>query len=133
MNGSAGMLIGLFAGMAAGLFLPAELTRAIEPIGLLWFNALRMTVIPIVMAQLVLGLNAQIEARALGRLGVRAFAWFIALLTGTACLSAAVTAFLLRWMPTVPPAATAAAPGPVPGFGEWIATLFPANVFQAAV
>ena len=133
MNGSAGMLIGLFAGMAAGLFLPAELTRAIEPIGLLWFNALRMTVIPIVMAQLVLGLNAQIEARALGRLGVRAFAWFIALLTGTACLSAAVTAFLLRWMPTVPPVTTAAAPGPVPGFGEWIATLFPANVFQAAV
>ena len=133
MNGSAGMLIGLFAGMAAGLWLPANAVNAIEPAGLLWFNALRMTVIPIVMAQLILGINTQTDARALGNLGLRAFAWFVALLTGTACLSAAVMNLLLHWMPTVPPPAAIAAPGPVPGFGEWIATLLPSNVLQAAV
>ena len=44
MNGSAGMLIGLFAGMAAGLWLPANAVSAIEPAGLLWFNALRKLV-----------------------------------------------------------------------------------------
>ena len=90
MNGSAGMLIGLFAGMAAGLWLPANAVSAIEPAGLLWFNAIRMTVIPIVMAQLILGVNTQADARALSNLGLRAFAFFVALLTGTACLSAAV-------------------------------------------
>jgi Na+/H+-dicarboxylate symporter len=127
------MLIGLFIGMAAGLFLPASASRAIEPVGLLWFNALRMTVIPIVMAQLILGLNTQIEARALGKLGLRAFAWFVALLTGTATLSAIATPVLLRWMPSVSPASGAAAPGPVPGFAEWVATLLPSNILQAAV
>jgi len=126
------MLIGLFAGMAAGLLLPAEIAAAVEPVGLLWFNAVRMTVIPIVMAQLILGVNTRIEAGALGRLGLRALAWFIALLAGTALLSGTVTLALLPWMPTVPPASSGAAPGPVPGFGEWIAALLPSNLFQSA-
>jgi len=131
MNRSMGMLIGLALGMAAGLFLPA-VAPALEPIGLLWFNGLRMTVIPIVMAQLILGLNTRLEARALGALGMRAFGWFLALLTGIAVFSAAVTPVLLRWMPAIPPAAIGTPPGPVPGFGEWIANLLPSNVLQAA-
>jgi proton glutamate symport protein len=131
MQSSVGMLIGLFAGMVAGVFLPAEVTNAIEPAGLLWFNAVRMTVIPIVMAQLILGVNTKIDGRALGRLGVRAMAWFVALLAAAALLSAAVTLFLIRWMP-MPPAASGSAPGPVPGFGEWIANLLPSNVFHSA-
>src|SRR6186713_2317755 len=133
MQSSVGMLIGLFAGMAAGVWLPAGVTSAIEPAGLLWFNAVRMTVIPIVMAQLILGVNTKIDGRALGRLGLRALAWFVGLLLAVALFSGAVTLFFLRWMPTVPPAASGSALGPVPGFGEWVVNLLPANVFQSAV
>jgi Na+/H+-dicarboxylate symporter len=126
------MLAGLAIGMLLGAVLPAEAAGWIEPLGLLWFNALRMTVIPIVMAQLILGLNTQLEARALGALGMRAFTWFAALLTGTACFSAAAMLVLLRWMPDLPPASGGKAPGPVPGFGVWLADLLPSNVLQAA-
>lgn len=132
MHGSAGMLAGLAIGMLAGLYLPGEAVRAVEPIGLLWFNGLRMTVIPIVMAQLILGLNTQLEARALGALGLRALAWFVALLTGTAVFSAVLMPILLRWMPAVAAIHGGAAPGPVPGFGDWVAGLLPSNVIEAA-
>ncbi len=59
-------------------------------------------------------------------------AWFMVLLTGTATFSAAVTPIVLHWMPALPPAGAAKAPAGVPGFGEWVAGLLPANVFQAA-
>ncbi|MBI2687855.1 MAG: cation:dicarboxylase symporter family transporter [Acidobacteria bacterium] len=130
MNGSAAMLAGLALGLALGLFLPAA-APFVEPAGLLWFNAVRMTVIPIVMAQLILGVNTRVDARDLGSLGWKAFAWFIVLLASTATFAAAVTYPFLRWMPAVPPSA-AAAPAPIPGFGEWIANLLPGNVLQAA-
>jgi Na+/H+-dicarboxylate symporter len=126
------MLAGLAIGMALGALLPSEPAAWVEPVGLLWFNALRMTVIPIVMAQLILGLNTQLEARALGALGVRAFAWFVALLTATASFAAVSMTVLLRWMPNLPPASGGKPPGPVPGFGTWLADLLPSNVLQAA-
>lgn len=132
MNGTLAMLAGLCAGLAAGALLPAAAEWA-EPVGLLWFNGLRMTVIPIVMSQLILGLNTQLHARALGALGIRAAAWFLALLTAAATFSAVATPFLLQWMPAVPAPPAAKAPGPIPGFGEWVAGLLPSNILQAAV
>jgi proton glutamate symport protein len=132
MHGSLGMLAGLLLGMVLGALVPASMAAWVDPIGLLWFNALRMTVIPIVMAQLILGLNTQVEARALGALGLRAFAWFVALLASTASFSAVAMSVLLRWMPSVPPATGGPAPGAVPGFGAWLADLLPSNVLQAA-
>lgn len=133
MRASVGMLIGLVLGMAAGMVLPGDIARAAEPLGLLWFNGVRMTVIPIVMAQLILGVNAQLDARALGSLGLRAFAWFTSLLLMAATFSAVAMPFVLRWFPAPAAPTNAQAPGPIPGFGDWIAGLLPANVLQAAV
>ena len=127
------MLAGLGLGMAAGLVLPGEIARAPEPLGLLWFNGVRMTVVPIVMAQLILGLNTNLDARALGRLGLHAFAWFTGLLLFAAGFSAAVMPVVLRWFPATAAPTGVQAPGAIPGFGEWIAGLLPANVLQAAV
>jgi Na+/H+-dicarboxylate symporter len=118
--------------MAAGLLLPRDLALLPEPLGLLWFNGIRMTVIPIVISQLVLGLNTSLDARALGRLGIGAFAWFTGFLLFAAAFSAAVMPVLLRWIPATAPPVGAKAPGPIPGFSEWIAGLLPANIFQAA-
>ncbi len=127
------MLAGLGLGMAAGLVLPGEIARAPEPLGLLWFNGVRMTVIPIVMAQLILGLNTNLDARALGRLGLHAFAWFTGLLLFAAAFSAAAMPVVLRWFPATAAPTGVQAPGAIPGFGDWIAGLLPANVLQAAV
>ncbi len=132
MQRSVAMMLGLGMGMAAGAVLPANVALAAEPLGLLWFNGVRMTVIPIVMAQLILGLNTSLDTRALGRLGVQAFGWFTALLLFAASFSAAVMPVVLRWFPTAAAPAGAKAPGPIPGFGEWVAGLLPANVLQAA-
>jgi proton glutamate symport protein len=133
MRGTAAMLAGLGVGLAAGAAAPAGWASWVEPVGLLWFNGIRMTVIPIVMAQLILGLNTQLDGRALGSLGVRAFAWFTGLLLGAASFSALVMPVILRWFPAVAPPTSSSLPGPVPGFGEWVAGLLPSNVLQAAV
>jgi proton glutamate symport protein len=133
MHASTAMLAGLGLGMAAGLVLPGEIARAPEPLGLLWFNGVRMTVIPIVMAQLILGLNTNLDARALGRLGLHAFAWFTGLLLFAAAFSAAAMPVVLRWFPATAAPTGVQAPGAIPGFGDWIAGLLPANVLQAAV
>ncbi|HEU0121724.1 MAG TPA: dicarboxylate/amino acid:cation symporter [Bryobacteraceae bacterium] len=131
MRGSMGMLVGLAAGIAAGVLIPTPWTQVIEPVGLLWFNALRMTVIPIVMAQLILGVNSQREARALGALGIRAFSWFLGLLLAAALVSAAAMGVALRWMPAVMPVAPVSPPAAAPGLAEWVAGLLPANLIQA--
>jgi Na+/H+-dicarboxylate symporter len=132
MHATTATLAGLVLGMAAGLVLPADLALVPEPLGLLWFNGIRMTVIPIVMAQLVLGLNANLDARTLGRVGASAFAWFTGFLVLAAAFSAVAMGVLLRWIPAGAPPAAVQAPGPIPGFGDWVAGLLPANVFQAA-
>lgn len=126
------MFLGLLLGMAAGALLPQEISIAAEPLGILWFNGVRMTVIPIVMAQLILGLNTSLDARALGSLGIRVFAWCTGLLLMAASFSAVAMPQVLRWFPTPTAPIGAKAPGPIPGFGDWVANLLPSNVLAAA-
>ena len=132
MSPSIAMFLGLLLGMAAGALLPANIALAAEPLGVLWFNGVRMTVIPIVMAQLILGLNTSLDTRALGSLGLRALAWFTGLLLFAASFSAVAMPQVLRWFPTPTAPIGAKAPGPIPGFGDWVANLLPSNVLAAA-
>ena len=64
MSATARVLIGLAAGAAIGLVLagwnPAMAVRVADvaqPIGHLWLNALQMTVVPLVLALVVIGVN----------------------------------------------------------------------------
>ena len=43
----------------------------IEPIGLLWLNALKMTIVPLVVALLITGITATADAARAGRLAAR--------------------------------------------------------------
>jgi len=79
MSLTARVLTGLAAGLAVGIVLallaPATapvVAAWIEPVGLLWVNALRMTVIPLVFAGLVMGAASARDGRSIGRLGARA-------------------------------------------------------------
>jgi proton glutamate symport protein len=90
---AAGMLA-LVLGFAVGLALAGNTSAAaaglIEWTGLagqLWVNALRMVLVPLVVALLVTSVASMEDLRALGRLGARTLLLFVALLVGTAVLS----------------------------------------------
>lgn len=135
--------IGLALGIAVAEWSAAAAQRGIavaEPVGTLWLNGLRMTVVPLVVALLVTGIAATAEAARAGRLAARAVLTMLAILWASAIMAALVTPALLQVWPLPAEAAAAlraalagAAPvGEVPGFGAFVAALVPTNPIDAA-
>ncbi len=131
----AGVGLGIaFAGRSAGV------EEAAQAVGTLWLNALRMTIVPLIVALLVTGIAAAANAAASGRLAGGAVATMIGLLWVSAAIAAVLTPLLLGWFPIPAASATAlrdalsvAAPvGAVPGFGEFLLSLVPTNPVAAA-
>lgn len=149
---AARVLIGLVLGFAIGLLLPhvdprnaRRVLAVAEPAGAIFVNLIRMTVIPLVVASLVVAVATAPDRRAVGALGVRAFALFVVVLFAGALLSALVAPSLFALAPLDANAVTslresgaasvqAIAQGAqaVPTVGQWIVDLVPANVFKAA-
>lgn len=138
------LIAGLVAGMVIGeLDLPAFASAAgfLEPLGALWLNALRMVVIPLVIALLITGAASATETAATGRLTARAIVFFIVLLTVAATLGAIVVPIVLSWWPVDSESAAALRGGSgsaatsipdLPPLRDWFATVVPANPFAAA-
>ena len=82
-----GLLLGLALGAVPALRL---LVPAIEPVGTLWINAIRMTVIPLVVSLLVTGVASAASARRVGRLGMQSIILFLVLLIAAALFTALV-------------------------------------------
>jgi Na+/H+-dicarboxylate symporter len=139
---AAGLVVGL-AAAASGSPRAAALVSAVEPLGVLWINALRMTVIPLVVSLLVVGVAAVGDARVLGPLGARALLLFLALLAGSALAAALVVPPLFEALRIDAGATAALRAGAsavsaesvrrLPTFGQWVAELAPANPVRAAV
>src|SRR6185503_8941899 len=96
------VLIALVAGLALGLMVsasgnPALVTasRWIEPLGTLFINAIRMTVIPLVVGSLVAGIATAPNPTALGGIGMRAMVFFVVTLLVAAIASALIAAPVL--------------------------------------
>lgn len=92
---TAGVLIGLIGGLALGLIVhrwphPSllALTSAVKPVGELWMNALRMTIVPLIVSQLVCGIAAKADAKTVGKLGGLSLLTFIGLLIAGAVFAA---------------------------------------------
>ncbi len=141
----AGLALGLSSGAAVQITRdPAFLALAalIEPIGLLWVNAILMTVVPLVVASLIVGVASTSEAQVIGRLGGRAMMLFVALAAASAFVALLVVPPLLEWFPLTPAIAaslraSAEAPGSahlgdVPSLGQWLVSLVPTNPLRAA-
>jgi proton glutamate symport protein len=141
------VLIGLGAGLAAGAAVEAMDSAAavtavewIEPIGRIWVNALRMTIVPLVVAGLVVG-AASARANTIGRLGGRALLLFLAMLSGAAAFTVLVGPPLFALLP-IDAAAAAALRGSAdaatltqtgfPDFRQWLVDLVPQNAVRAA-
>jgi Na+/H+-dicarboxylate symporter len=90
----AALIAGLALGAAAGALDHAALravARVIEPVGTLWTNAIRMTVVPLVAALVVTGVAEQSGLGALRKLGGLAVAVFVVLLLAGGFFAVLVT------------------------------------------
>ena len=140
------LVLGLAAGMAAsgladGAREPA--LAAASMIGGLWLNALKMTVIPLVVALLVMGVAQGSEALRAGRIAARSMVWFVLVYLGSAVFGTVAILVLLGLFP-LPAAAVdalraglaaldpSAAPAKVPAVSDFFATIIPDNAIAAA-
>ena len=110
-------------------------------VGTLWLNALKMTVIPLVVALLVVGIAKSAEAALGGRIAGRSVLWIVIICTLSSVLGAIGTLLLTHLFPL--PHSTAAglqaalagvekASTPLPGIADFFKGMIPDNVFAAA-
>jgi proton glutamate symport protein len=141
------VLLGLLLGALLGLVLAAtnpalaeSAASLLQPIGRLWLNALQMTIVPLVVSLLVIGIASASDALASGRLARDAMAWFVGLLTvasfGAALVGPAVLSLLPR-DPALVETLRAAISGPEiapvsTSLADWIGTIIPTNAIAAA-
>ncbi len=134
----AGLALGIVAGRTGAL---GWLVTASAPIGALWLRGLQMTILPLVVALLVVGIAQTVAAAQAGAMARRTLGLFAAVLVGGTVLAALVTPLLLNLLPVPALAMTAItsasiAPGSgvlaIPGLGAFFETLVPANVVAAA-
>jgi Na+/H+-dicarboxylate symporter len=137
----AGFLVG-GAAVATSARVAAPLLAVSGPVGTLWVNAIRMTVIPLVVSLLITGVATMGDLRTVGRIGGRSLALFVALLASIG-LVVAVLAPALYGLYVVDPASAAALRESVaatnvqvpelPTFAAWLTALVPVNPVKAAV
>ena len=138
------VLLGLALGLALGISIaPADTGLAatavtwIEPIGGLWVNAIRMTVIPLIVSLLLGGITSS-GAKTVARVGGKAVAWFLGLVAATTTIAGLSTPFLYRLIGAenvrIPELATASSVSELtlPPFRDWFVGLLPPNPVGAA-
>jgi proton glutamate symport protein len=96
------LVAGLIAGTVATNFEAAGgglLISVAEPVGSLWVNALRMTLIPLVVSLLISVIASVPDAKSTGRLGVRALVIFTIFLVATGVVSVLIGPALVAMLP----------------------------------
>lgn len=138
---AAGLALGIAAASAGGAL--RTLVDVVAPLGTLWVNAIRMTLVPLVVSLLVGSVAGFADVRALGRVGVRTVVLFVVLLAGVALFAALVAPPLLARTPLdagtaaalramfAAPAADAVAE--LPTLRGFVTGLVPVNPLRAAV
>ena len=145
MGTTARVMTGLVAGIVIGILLawsdPAlasGIAGIVEPFGKLWLNALQMTVVPLVFALVVVGINQASDAAHSGRVARQAIVSFVILLTAAAAMTAVLAPLALSMLQP-DPAVAAALRGhaediakPSGGWADALIALVPSNVIAAA-
>ncbi len=138
------VLLGLVAGLALGLYLAGSasptagtVVDVIAPVGALWVNAIRMTVIPLLVSLLIGGI-ASAGARTVSRVGGSTLGWFVALAGVSALVGGLLAPRVLDLLGAGSAQVTDIATGPaassatLPPFSDWFVGLLPANPVAAA-
>ena len=137
----AGIGLGILASTSGSPFL-LSIVRFVEPIGTVFVNAIRMAVVPLVVASLIGGIVSVGDGRSLTQLGVRSLVVFFGLALSAAVFATIVAAPVLARLDIdasmaeglrPQSAATAnAAPPAAPGVAQWFIDLVPANPIRSA-
>jgi Na+/H+-dicarboxylate symporter len=137
-----GLALGLLVGIAiaiSGSPAAQSAAKALEPVGTIWVNAIRMTIVPLVASLLISTLASTERVSAVGKMGVRAVMIFVAMLTGVAIIGAVLGPPLMANVHIDPAAAAslretaAASKQPeLPTFASWVVSLVPSNPIKAA-
>ncbi|HRH21038.1 MAG TPA: cation:dicarboxylase symporter family transporter [Brevundimonas sp.] len=142
------VLLALLLGLGLGAFIQLSaadlpwLVSTADAVGGIWLGGLQMTVIPLVLALLVVGVAAVSDALSAGRLTARAIGWFVGLLVVTITITLIAYPLILSLWPVDAASAAAlivgstgadapATPQPIE-FGVWLRSLAPTNPVTAA-
>jgi len=146
------VLLALIGGMGLGIGIATSgsptalgLVPWIEPLGTLFVNAIRMTIIPLVVSSLIVGITGAPDTRTIGRLGGRALLFMLVSLAVASAIGVSASGPLFALFPIDPAAtealragagagAATAAEGArkLPSMGQWLVDLVPANPVKAA-
>jgi Na+/H+-dicarboxylate symporter len=150
MKESTRVLVAVVLAIAAGLAIVASgsavlvgIADSIAPIGTLWVNAIRMTVIPLVVSLLIVGVASAADVKSIGRIGGRTLLVFVLLLAGMALVMIPIASAVMAALPphtgasALPAGAADAARelttgGQTQTFAAWITSLLPSNPVAAA-
>lgn len=145
------ILIALALGIAAGVAASAlgdgwrdPAIRWASAVGGIWLDALKVTVIPLIVALLISGIVGGAKAAAGSRVAGRSILWFVVLLTLSAAFGGLMMPLLLGLFPLPEQAAEAlraglagvdkaAAASSVPTAIDFVRSVVPSNIFAAAV
>lgn len=137
------LAVGLILGIVASSYVPSFSISAAaiaDPIGNLWLNGLRMTIVPLVVSLLVTGIAQTAEAARAGLVAGRALVLILVIMSLSAVVGAVLTPTLLHFFPMPGESAIAlraalsAAPavGTVPPFADFLRAIVPTNPIAAA-
>lgn len=144
----ASLVAGLLTGAAlarAGAPRLEDIIRLLEPIGTLWVNAVRMTIVPLVVSMLIVAVASSDSLRTMGRLGGAALLFFLATLAVIGVYAALLAPPLLQGLTIDAHAAASlrataasssrqvlATVNGMGGFAQRFIELVPANPIRAA-
>jgi Na+/H+-dicarboxylate symporter len=141
------ILLGLAGGLLAGMLIEASsspllqrVSTIVEPIGTLWVNAIRMTVMPLLISLVISAVGSSVDAGSATRLSGSSIVLFVAMIV-LSMLFALLTAPLallplqLEASATESLRASVAAPTSAPppvSFQDWLVSIIAPNPIQAA-
>ena len=149
-SGAYWVLLALIAGLVGGTLIAKSGDGLREPmiqvasiVGTLWLNALKMTVIPLIVALLVSGIARTADAARGGRIAALSVAIFLGIFLCSAAFGAFFTPVLTSLFPLPPSAAEAMQAGlasidasstaaVVPKAQDFVRNIVPSNVIAAA-
>ena len=141
----AALVLGMIAGaLLRGISDPFRswTITAASAVGGLWLNALRMTVIPLIVALLVTGVAKGADAARSGRVAAKSIAWFMTVYLVSAIIGVLVTPLLLKVLPLEASTSAALSRGfaaiskgssipPTPSIGDFFRDIIPSNILQS--
>ena len=139
-------LIGLALGLGLGIIIAATgsaagraFALAVQPVGTMWVNALRMTIVPLVVSLLISTIASGDGVATIGRMARHAFLVYVGLAVVIGALGLVLAPPVYSLLAVDPTAAASlrasVATTPLatpPSFGTWVVGLVPANVIKAA-